>query len=110
MEAFGFAASIITIVDTSWKIVSYLEGVKHGGKSRRLLTEQVTLLWLVFRQLKEEIDLPKGRLADEPWVEPLKILDGPSGIATQIREQLIELELQLTTTKGRFGEAMSTLR
>ncbi|KAK2037850.1 ankyrin [Colletotrichum somersetense] len=110
MEAFGFAASIITIVDTSWKIVGYLEGVKHGGKSRRLLLEQVTLLWLVFQRLKEEIDLPKGRLADEPWVEPLKILDGPSGIAAQIREQLNELELQLTTTKGRFGEAMSTLR
>ncbi|KAH0423433.1 hypothetical protein CcaCcLH18_12166 [Colletotrichum camelliae] len=110
MEAFGLAASIITIVETSWKVVGYLEGIKHGGKSRRLLLEQVTLIWLVFQRLKEEIDLPKGKLADEPWVEPLKILDGPRGIAAQIREQLNELELQLTTTKGRFGEAMSTLR
>ncbi|KAM0330662.1 hypothetical protein ACHAQA_003613 [Verticillium albo-atrum] len=110
MELFGLAASIITIVDTSWKIVGYLEGVKHGGKSRRVLLEEVTLLWLVFQRLKEEIDLPKGKLADEPWVEPLKVLDGPRGIAAQIREQLADLEKQLTTTKGRFGEAMSSLR
>ncbi|KAM0278700.1 hypothetical protein ACHAQH_004993 [Verticillium albo-atrum] len=110
MELFGLAASIITIVDTSWKIVGYLEGVKHGGKSRRVLLEEVTLLWLVFQPLREEIDLPKGKLADEPWVEPLKVLDGPRGIAAQAREQLNDLEKQLTTTKGRFGEALSILR
>ncbi|EFQ31580.1 uncharacterized protein GLRG_06869 [Colletotrichum graminicola M1.001] len=69
-----------------------------------------TAVGLVFQRLKEEIDLPKGGLADEPWVEPLRVLDGSSGIAAQVREQLNELELQLTTTKGRFGEAMSTLR
>ncbi|KAI8259523.1 hypothetical protein K4K58_002581 [Colletotrichum sp. SAR11_239] len=110
MEAFGLVSSVITVVETSWKVIGFLEGVKHGGKSRRALLEEVTLLWLVFRRLKEEIDLPTGKQAHEPWVEPLKILDGPRGISAQIREQLNDLEAQLTPPIGRFHEAMSNLR
>ncbi|KAF6828204.1 hypothetical protein CPLU01_08683 [Colletotrichum plurivorum] len=110
MEAFGLAASIITVVETSWKVIGFLEGVKYGGKSRRALLEEVTLLWLVFRRLKEEIDLPTGKQAHQPWVEPLKVLDGPRGVSAQIREQLSDLEQQLTAPTGRFDEAMSSLR
>ncbi|KAF6807662.1 hypothetical protein CSOJ01_08026 [Colletotrichum sojae] len=110
MEAFGLAASIITVVETSWKVIGFLEGVIHGGKSRRVLLEEVTLLWLVFRRLKEEIDLPTGKQAHQPWVEPLKVLDGPRGVSAQIREQLSDLEQQPTAPAGRFDEAMSSLR
>ncbi|KAF6837541.1 hypothetical protein CMUS01_04966 [Colletotrichum musicola] len=110
MEAFGLAASIITAVETSWKVIGFLEGVKHGGKSRLALLEEVTLLWLVFRRPKEEIDLTTGKQAHQPWVEPLKVLDGPRGVSAQIREQLSDLEQQLTAPTGRFDEAMSSLR
>lgn len=110
MELVGLAASITTIADTSWKIFNYLEGVKHGGISRRMLRDELTLLWLVFKGLKDEIDMSNGKLADEPWVEPLKVLDGARGIAAQIQEQLRDLDGQLTATPGPFGEVMSTLR
>lgn len=110
MEVAGFAASIITIVDTSWKIVNYLRSIKQGDKSRRLLLEEVTTLWLIFQELNEKIESDNGTTGGKTWAEPLKVLEGPSGIVAQVNEQLNDLEAQITTTEGRVGKALYTLR
>lgn len=68
------------------------------------------MLWLVFQELNEKIDSDNGITEVRTWAEPLKILGGPSGIVAQVNEQLNDLEAQITTTEGKFGKALYTLR
>ncbi|KAI6354593.1 hypothetical protein MCOR25_008537 [Pyricularia grisea] len=110
MEGIGLAASIIGIVETSWKIKNYIGSIKNSAKSRLLLLEEITLTWLIYQRLEGEIDLTKGELADETWVQPLKALDGSDGIASQVREQLEEISSRLNIPEGRFQKVMANLR
>ncbi|TLD25533.1 hypothetical protein PspLS_05724 [Pyricularia sp. CBS 133598] len=110
MEAIGLAASIMAIAETSLKIIVYLSDVKNGPKCRLLLLREVRETWWIYSRFEEDIDLTRGELAEESWVKPLKALDGPDGIASQVSKQLAELKSKLSVPEGRVEKAISNIK
>lgn len=111
MDPISFAASLITLVEVSTKVIAYLQGVQQGGKAREKLLNELTVLSFVLRSFKADFD-PPPPTGDEPWMQPLKALIEPEGhgILEQIRQELTDLEKKLTGTSTRVGKAWSTLR
>lgn len=111
MDPVGFAASLITLVEVSSKVIAYLQSVQQGGKTREKLLHELIVLSFVLRSFKSDFD-PPPLSADQPWMQPLKALVEPEGhgVIDQIRQELTGLETRLTGTSSKVGKAWSTLR
>lgn len=111
MDPVGFAASLITLVGLSSRVIAYLQTVQQGGKTRVKLLNEITILSYVLRSFNADLD-PLPTSADEPWMQPLKALIKPEGhgVIDQIRQELTGLETKLTGTSTRVGKSWSTIR
>ena len=110
VTAVGLASSITSLVEFSFKIVKYLEGIKEGGKDRRRLNDEVISLWMSLRTLeaqaaRETVD------HDDAWLESIQTLAEPNGIFEQIRTSLNQIATKLTSTSASLpAKVMLTLR
>jgi hypothetical protein len=106
------AASIIGIAATAFQVMVYLKDVKDATESQVLILEEVNSLWRIFLRLEHYAKSTSGKHKDDPALEPLKELEGPEGVFTQVDKQLKQLEKQLAPlqTKGVFGRIVSRMK
>jgi ankyrin repeat protein len=109
LSAVGLLASVVQIADASFKIMKVLDTIKEGAKDRRRLSDEITILWMLLRNLETQF-APLSAEQNGAWMKPLDSLAEPGGVFQQLSEALNEVLDRLTRSDNRFGRAMQTLR
>lgn len=108
MEPIGLLASISSLADGAFKIVSFINTIKEGGKQRlRIFTELISL-WMVLKLLESHFEPEDGPLS-EPWLKTIAILDEDDGIFDQIQAAFNDLTSRLQPKTGH-RKLVQTLR
>ncbi|KAH7394274.1 ankyrin repeat-containing domain protein [Phaeosphaeria sp. MPI-PUGE-AT-0046c] len=104
----GLASSIVQLADASFKIMKVLDTIK-GGKDRRKLCDEITVLWMVLRNLETQFT-PSNVAPDESWMRPVDTLAEPNGVFAQLQIALEEVYKKVTTSDSSRGKLKQTLR
>lgn len=105
----GLASSIAQLADAAFKIVKVLDMIKEGGKERRKLCNEITLIWITLRNLETQF-APLRAEEDGDWIKPIDSLAEPNGVFDQLRLTLDEVWEKLTKSDSKRGQMMQTLR
>lgn len=102
MDPVSFAASIAGLAEVTFKVVTFLNSVKEGGKERLRLLTELTSFWTTLNILKDRFDsLISDR--EEPWIRGIVELGKPGGIWEQTERTVIRLAEKLKPKPGRHG-------
>ncbi|KAK7955886.1 uncharacterized protein PG986_005108 [Apiospora aurea] len=88
-------ASLIAIVDLSFKVIKYMNDVRDGGKERSELHQEVLAVYDIFWNIKSDFESPS---IDEttPWSEAIKPLFKPNGTIEQLKQVLEQIATKIT--------------
>jgi len=105
MEAVGLAASIVSLIEVTTKVVKYLDDVKDAPKERAELASEANILLGLLHSLKNRVD--QANLTD-PWFVGLQSLDVPGGLLHQYKESMHKLAKKLEPAHGvkKVGKAL----
>ena len=67
ISAVGLLASISSLADGAFKIVSFINTIREGGKQRLRLFTELNSLWMVLKLLEGHFDAEDEDLS-EPWL------------------------------------------
>lgn len=109
LSAIGLVSSVVQIADASFKIMRLLDTMKDGGKDRRRLSDEITVLWMTLRNLETQF-APLSAEQNGAWMKPLDSLAEPGGVFEQLKTALDDVWDKLTTSDSKIGKAMQTLR
>jgi Cdc6-like AAA superfamily ATPase len=109
ISAIGLVASIVQLADASFKIVKFLDTIKDGGKERRQLCNEITLLWMTLRNLETHF-APLSEELNGGWMKPMDDLAAKNGVFEQLSETLDDVWNKLTTTDSLRSKVKQTLR
>lgn len=99
MEPIGLLASIESLADGAFKIVSFINTIKEGGKQRLRLFTELNSLWMVLKLLEGHFE-PEDETLSEPWLKTIAILDEDDGIFDQIQAVFNDLTSCLQQKSG----------
>ncbi|KAJ8107153.1 hypothetical protein OPT61_g9064 [Boeremia exigua] len=105
----GLTSSIVQLADASFKIMKILDTIKEGGKDRRRLCDEITVLWMVLRGLETQF-APANVGQDESWMKPVNSLAEPQGVFEQLHAALGDIQEKVTTSNSTAGKLKQTLR
>ena len=109
LSALGMVSGVVQLADASFKIIKLLDTLKEGGKDRRRLCDEITLLWMTLRNLETQF-APLSSEQDGAWMKPIDSLAEPEGVLDQLNAALDEVWRKLTTSDTKRGMIMQTLR
>lgn len=66
----GLVSSIAQLADASFKIIGLLDTIKEGGRERRKLCDEITLLWMTLRNLETQF-VPLSQEQNGFWMRPI---------------------------------------
>ncbi|KAL8960007.1 MAG: hypothetical protein Q9193_003220, partial [Seirophora villosa] len=104
----GLLASIESLADGAFKLVSLINTIKQGGKQRLRLFTELNSLWMVLKLLEGHFD-PEEQHLNEHWLGTIKLLDEDDGIFDQISTVFEGLTDRLQPKMGH-RKVMQTLR
>lgn len=104
----GLLASIESLADGAFKLVSLINTIKQGGKQRLRLFTELNSLWMVLKLLEGHFD-PEEQHLNEHWLGAIKLLDEDDGIFDQISTVFEGLTDRLQPKMGH-RKVMQTLR
>lgn len=107
MDVTSLLASISSLADGAFKLVSFINTIKEGGKQRLRLFTELNSLWMVLKLL--EYHLGPDEVRSEPWLQTIAILDKDDGIFDQIRAAFDDLTSRLQPKSGH-RKFVQTLR
>ena len=107
MDPLSILASVTALAGATFKIVSFLGGMKEGGNDRLRLTTEVNSLWMVLKLLEGQLE--PTNLHEEAWLEGVRSLKMPDGVFDQIRQAMQRLDVKLKPQTGH-RKALQTLR
>ncbi|KAH4216616.1 hypothetical protein HBI26_190290 [Parastagonospora nodorum] len=105
----GLAASIVQLADASFKIMNVLETIKEGGQDRRKLCDEITVLWMILRNLEIQF-APSNAGQDVSWMKPIDSLAEPNGVFEQLQKSLDEVWEKVTMSESKRQKFKQTLR
>lgn len=108
ISAVGLLASIEGLSDGAFKIVSFINTIREGGKQRLRLFTELNSLWMVLKLLESHFELEDEALS-EPWLKTIAILDEDDGVFDQMQDIFHELMSRLKPKSGH-RKAVQTLR
>lgn len=108
MDPVGLLASIDTLADRAFKLVSFINTIKEGGKQRLSLFTELNALWMVLKLLEGHFQSDDEELSD-PWLETIAVLDEENGVFDQISIAFENLDNRLRPKSGH-RKIMQTLR
>jgi len=94
-ESVGFAASIVTLLDLTRKVLEYVKDACYASRERKKIYDEVTSTQGLLEQLNEKSEQAK-------WGDTLKILDTPQGPLQQLETALKRLEKGLKASDNCF--------
>ena len=108
LSAIGLLASIETLAEGAFKLVSYLNTIREGGKQRLRLFTELNSLWMVLKLVEGHFDPEEGEVG-EPWLTTIAVLDEENGVFDQIQATFDELMNRLQPKTGH-RKVVQTLR
>jgi hypothetical protein len=109
LSALGLVSGVVQLADASFKIIGLLDTIKEGGKDRRRLCDEITLLWMTLRNLETQF-APLSSERDGAWMKPIDSLAEPEGVFDQLSAALDDVWRKLTSSDTKRGKIMQTLR
>jgi hypothetical protein len=109
LSALGLVSGVVQLADASFKIIGLLDTIKEGGKDRRRLCDEITLLWMTLRNLETQF-APLSSEHDGAWMKPIDSLAEPEGVFDQLSAALDDVWRKLTSSDTKRGKIMQTLR
>ena len=108
ISAVGLLASISSLSDSAFNIISFINTIREGGKQRLRLFTELNSLWMVLKLLEGHFDAEDGDLG-EPWLKTVAVLNDDNGIFDQIQAAFENLISRLQPKSGH-RKVMQTLR
>ena len=104
MDPLSISASIITLLELTSKVITYLSDVKGGPEELRTIRREVSSVSSILIMLQDQADQTKQ---DRSFSLTLRSLNVPNGPFVQLHTALEHLALLLAPTKGwrRIGKA-----
>lgn len=102
-------SGVVQLADASFRIMKLMDTIKEGGKDRRRLCDEITLLWMTLRNLEAQF-APLSSEQDGAWMKPIDSLAESDGLLDQLSAALNEVWCKLTTSDTKRGMIMQTLR
>ena len=99
-SAFALAASIITLTETTAKVLKYLNDVKNAPKERAKLAHETASLLALLTDLRYVLEEEEEDGGHEQWLVKLRLLDGPDGPLFHFRESMEALAVKLEPATG----------
>ena len=108
MDPVSLLASIEALAEGAFKLVSFINTIKEGGKQRLRLFTELNALWMVLKVLEGHFQSDDEELSD-PWLKTIAVLDEDQGVFDQISAAFESLDNQLRP-KTSHRKIMQTLR
>lgn len=108
ISAVGILASVEALADGAFKLVSFVNTIKDGGKQRLRLFTELNALWMVLKLLEGHFEADDEELG-EPWLCTIAVLDEDNGVFDQISAALEDLDNRLRPKTGH-RKILQTLR
>ncbi|KAL8722851.1 MAG: hypothetical protein Q9225_000738 [Loekoesia sp. 1 TL-2023] len=108
ISAIGLLASIETLAEGAFKLVSLINTIKQGGQQRLRLFTELNSLWTVLKHLESHFD-PEEQEISEQWLDTIRVLDQKDGIFDQISAVFDSLTDRLQPKMGH-RKVLQTLR
>jgi hypothetical protein len=97
MDAVGFAASLVSLVQLTSDIVSYLKDVKDAHEDRATIYDELIALRTLLAPLEKRV---RRSQAEDPWLSSVCALGAPNGLLEQLRNDLLHLLHKLRPVEG----------
>ena len=88
MEAVGFLAAVVQIIDVTSKAVGYFNDVKDAPKDRAKLAREATNLLPLFTELRYRMEETSST---DPWITGLKSLGGEGGPLMEFKSAMEDI-------------------
>lgn len=98
-EAVGLVASVCSLAEAAFKLVSTINTIRQGGKERMRLFTEFNSLWVVLKLLESHFD-PNEQDISEQWLDTTRVLDQDGGIFEQISTLFDSLTERLQPKTG----------
>lgn len=108
MDPLSVLASVEALADGAFKLVSFVNTIKEGGKQRLRLFTELNALWMVLKLLEGHLE-PDGEELGEPWLSTIAALDEDNGVFDQIQAAFEDLNNRLRPKTGH-RKILQTLR
>jgi len=108
ISAVGLLGAIESLAEGAFKIVSFINTIKEGGKQRLRLFTELNSLWMVLKLLESHFDSEDEELS-EPWLKTIAILDEDNGVFDQIQVTFNNIMSRLQPKTGH-RKVLQTLR
>jgi hypothetical protein len=105
ITAVGIAASIVQLIDTTTRVIRYLNDVKDAPKDRARLAREATSLLTLLTDLRYRVEETKST---DPWLTSVQSLGLEGGPLERFKEAIEELVRKLKPGSGvmKFGKAL----
>ncbi|KAL9602547.1 MAG: hypothetical protein Q9179_002498 [Wetmoreana sp. 5 TL-2023] len=107
-SAIGLLASITSLAEAAFKLVSLINTIKQGGKQRLRLFTELNSLWMVLKLLETHFD-PDEQEISEQWLDTIKVLDQDDGVFDQVSTVFDNLTDRLQPKTGHLEELTQNL-
>jgi len=74
ISAVGILASVEALADGAFKLVSFVNTIKEGGKQRLRLFTELNAIWMVLKLLEGHFE-PDDEELGQPWLSTIAVLD-----------------------------------
>ncbi|KAI4116523.1 MAG: hypothetical protein LQ338_007701 [Usnochroma carphineum] len=108
VSAAGLLASIGTLAEGAFKLVSLINTIRQGGKERMQLFTELNSLWMVFKLLQSHFDTEEQEISQQ-WLDTVNVLDEDGGVFDEISTAFDKLTDRLEAKTGH-RKVMQTLR
>ena len=105
LSAAGLTASVITVIDFTAKVISYLHSMKDASKERVRCAIEASNIFNLLTNLSSRLEEASPR---DPWFTAVRALATDNGPLDQFKAVLEQLMSKLTPADGlrRIGKAL----
>ena len=108
VSVIALIASIESLADGAFKLVSFINTIKEGGRQRLRLFTELNSLWMVLKLVEGQFHLEDEK-PSEPWLRTIEVLDQDGGVFDQMQSCFENLTTRLQPRTGH-RKTMQTLR
>ncbi|RYP78164.1 hypothetical protein DL769_003245 [Monosporascus sp. CRB-8-3] len=107
VQVVGLVASIIQLIETTAKVIGYVNDVKDAPTERAQFARHASSLLALLTDLRYQLE--EAKIASDPWFVALRDLGAGGGPLDQLQDQMERLATKLEPSIGRLKKLGKTL-